>query len=82
MYFDEEEESTQKVPVSFLPANTTDKPVWKSNNESVAIVKQGYVTAVGIGNTTISITCGDYSTTMYVYVSYIHENVTTNEIIY
>lgn len=82
IYFDEEEESTQKVPVSFLPANTTDKPVWKSNNESVAIVKQGYVTAVGIGNTTISITCGDYSTTMYVYVSYIHENVTTNEIIY
>ena len=82
MYFDEEEESTQKVPVSFLPANTTDKPVWKSNNESVAIVKQGYVTAVGIGNTTISITCGDYSTTMYVYVSYIHEEVNTNEIVY
>lgn len=82
MYFDEEEEPTQKVPVSFLPANTTDKPVWKSNNESVAIVKQGYVTAVGIGNTTISITCGDYSTTMYVYVSYIHEEVNTNEIVY
>ena len=82
MYFDETEEPVQKVPVSFLPANTTDKPVWKSNNESIAIVKQGYVTAVGIGNTTISITCGDYSTTMYVYVSYIHENVTANEIIY
>ena len=82
MYFDEEEEPTQRIPVSFTPANTTDKPVWKSNNESVVTVRQGYATAVGIGNTTITITCGDQTTTMYVYVSYIHENVNTNEIIY
>ena len=82
MYFDEEEEPTQRIPVSFTPANTTDKPVWKSNNESIVTVRQGYATAVGIGNTTITITCGDQTTTMYVYVSYIHENVTTEEIIY
>ena len=82
MYFDEEEEPVQRIPVSFLPANTTDKPTYKSNNESVVTVRQGYATAVGIGNTTITITCGDYTTNMYVYVSYIHENVNTNEIVY
>lgn len=82
MYFDEEEDPIQRVPVSFVPADTTDKPVWKSNNESVVTVNQGYAKAVGIGNTTITITCGDVTTNMYVYVSYIHEEVNTNEIIY
>ena len=82
MYFDEEEEPTQRVPVSFTPSNTTDKPVWKSNNENVVRVSNGYATAVGIGNTTITITCGDQTATMYAYVSYIHEEVTTEEIIY
>ena len=79
MYFDEEEEPIQKVPVSFTPANTTDKPTWKSNNESVVTVNQGYAKAVGIGNTTITITCGDITTNMYVYVSYIHEEVADTE---
>lgn len=82
MYFDEEEDPIQRVPVSFVPANTTDKPVWKSNNESVVTVNQGYAKAVGIGNTTITITCGDQTTNMYVYVSYIHEEVNTNAIVY
>ena len=82
MYFDETSDSTQRVPVSFTPSNTTDKPVWKSNNEDVVRVSQGYATAVGIGNTTISITCGDQTATMYVYVSYIHEDVDVNEIVY
>ena len=82
MYFDETSEGTQRVPVSFTPANTTDKPTWKSNNESIVTVKQGYATAVGIGNTTITITCGDITTNMYVYVTYVHEEVNTQEIIY
>lgn len=82
MYFDETSESTQRVPVSFTPTNTTDKPTWKSNNEDVVTVRQGYATAVGLGNTTITITCGDITTNMYVYVTYIHEEVNTQEIIY
>jgi hypothetical protein len=82
MYFDETSEGTQRVPVSFTPANTTDKPTWKSNDESIITVRQGYATAVGIGNTTITITCGDITTNMYVYVTYLHEEVNTQEIIY
>ena len=82
MYFDETSESTQQVPVTILPANTTDKVYWTSNNEDIITVSKGYATAVGIGNTTITITCGDYTKTMYVYVTYIHEEVNTNEIIY
>ena len=82
MYFEETSDSTQKIPVSFTPADTTDKPTWKSNDESVVTVRQGYATAVGLGNTTITITCGDITTTMYVYVNHIHEEVNTNEIIY
>ena len=82
MYFDETSDRTQQVPVTFVPANTTDKPVWKSNNESVVTVNKGYATAVGIGNTTITITCGDYTKTMYVYVTYIDESAPTQEAIY
>ena len=82
MYFDETNEGTQQVPVTILPVDTTDKPTWKSNNENIVTVRQGYATAVGIGNTTITITCGDHTATMYVYVTYIHENVDTQEIIY
>lgn len=82
MYFEATSDATQRIPVSFTPANTTDKPIWKSNNESVVTVRQGYATAVGLGNTTITITCGDITTTMYVYVTHIHEEVNTNEIIY
>ena len=82
MYFEATSDSTQKIPVSFIPANTTDKPTWKSNDESVVTVKRGYATAVGLGNTTITITCGDVTTTMYVYVNHIHEEVNTRETTY
>ena len=82
MYFDESSDSTQQVPVTITPSNTTDKPVWKSNNESVVTVNKGYITAVGLGNTTVTVTCGDITKTMYVYVTYIHEEIITQEIIY
>ena len=82
MYFDESSNSTQQVPVTIVPANTTDKVTWKSNDESIVTVNQGYATAVSVGNTTITITCGDITKTMYVYVTYIHEEISTNKIIY
>ena len=82
MYFDESSDPIQQIPVTFSPSNTTDKPTYKSNNESVVTVNKGYITAVGIGNTTVTVTCGDITKTMYVYVTYIHENINTNEIIY
>ena len=82
MYFDETSESTQQVPVTIVPADTTDKVYWTSNDTNIVTVNKGYATAVGIGNTTITITCGDIIKTMYVYVTYIHEDVNTEGIIY
>lgn len=82
LYFDETSESTQTVSVTVSPSNTTDKVTWKSNDESIVVVNKGHVTAKGIGNTTITVTCGDYSRTLYVYVTYIKEDTSDGEIIY
>ena len=82
LYFDETSESTQYMGVTVAPSNTTDKVIWKSNDESIVTVSKGYVTAHSIGNTTITVTCGDYSRTLYVYVTYIEENTSEGEIIY
>lgn len=82
LYFDETSESTQTVSVTVSPSNTTDKVVWKSNDESIVVVNKGHVTAKGIGNTTITVTCGDYSRTLYVYVTYIKEDVPAGDITY
>jgi hypothetical protein len=68
--------------VTVSPSNTTDKVIWKSNNESIVTVSKGYITAHAIGNTTITVTCGDYTRTLYVYVTYIHEETSAGEIVY
>lgn len=48
---------TKRITATVLPDNATDKTiVWKSDNEAVATVKNGLVTAVGKGTTTISST--------------------------
>lgn len=83
LFFDETSESVQQISVSVSPSNTTDKIVWTSADESIATVsKNGYVSAVSIGNTTITATCGDYSRTVYVYVTYIKEDISEGEIVY
>ena len=47
------------------PANTTDKIVYKSNDENVVKVdEEGNVSAINPGNTTIEITCGKQSLTV------------------
>lgn len=45
------------------PSNTTDSVVWTSSDTSVATVVGGVVTPVGLGTTTITATCGEYSAT-------------------
>lgn len=82
LYFDETTESTQYMGVTVAPSNTTDKVVWKSNNESIVTVSKGYITAHSIGNTTVTVTCGDYTRTLYVYVTYVHEDTSEGEIVY
>ena len=73
LFFDETSANTQKVNVTLSPSNTTDKVIWKSNDENIVVVNKGNVTAKAIGNTTITATCGDIIKTLYVYVSYIPE---------
>ena len=73
LFFDETSPNTQTVSVTLTPSNTTDKVIWKSNDENIVVVNKGNVTAKGIGNTTITATCGDITKTLYVYVTYVPE---------
>lgn len=51
------------------PADTTDKVVWSSKDDSIATVENGVVTAVGLGETTITATCGNQTATCKVIVN-------------
>lgn len=52
-------EVTEILTATFFPADATNKEViWSSSNPSVATVDNtGKITAVGVGSTTISVTC-------------------------
>jgi len=51
---------TQPLTATVLPDNAADKSVtWTSSNESVAIVDNGSVTGVSVGNATITAQAGD-----------------------
>ena len=54
---------TAELSVNILPATTTNKAVtWKSQNEAVATVDaNGVVTAIAVGETTITVTTADAS---------------------
>jgi hypothetical protein len=82
LFFDETSPNTQTVSVTLSPSNTTDKVIWKSNDESIVVVNKGNVTAKAIGNTTITATCGDITKTLYVYVTYIPEESDEGSIVY
>ena len=61
---------TVAVNVTAAPANTTDKITYSSSNKSVAIVDEyGNVSAIGDGNATIIISCGEYRVECIVTVS-------------
>ena len=55
---------TATLVATVLPENATDKTVtWSSNNESVATVADGIVTAVGAGSAKITAEAGDKTAT-------------------
>ena len=57
-------DDNETLTATVLPENATDKSVtWNSNNESVATVVNGRITAVGLGNATITVTTNDGSKT-------------------
>ena len=60
---------SQTLTATATPTDTTDAIVWESDNESVATVVDGTVTAVGNGSTTITAICGEQTATCAVSVS-------------
>lgn len=60
---------TATLTATVEPADTTDKVVWSSENDSIATVENGVVTAVGQGETTITATCGGKTATCKVIVN-------------
>lgn len=70
---------TQTIIATVTPADTTDKIIWTSNNQEVATVDNGVVTAIFNGNVTITATCGDYSATCEVSISGIEEPIVPDE---
>ena len=51
------------------PADTTNTIVWSSENDNIATVENGVVTAVGLGETTITAACGDKTASCKVTVT-------------
>lgn len=49
---------TAKLTATVEPTDTTDTIVWSSENDGIATVENGVVTAVGMGETTITAACG------------------------
>lgn len=60
---------TATLTFTVNPADTTDIPSWTSSDEEVATVADGVVTAVALGNATITLTVGNVSATCEVNVS-------------
>ena len=73
------ESGSQTLTYTITPENTTDAVTWTSDNESVATVNNGVVTAVGNGSCIITVSCGNYSDTCSVEVSGIVESDWTVE---
>lgn len=55
--------NTYQLTATVKPENTTDKTItWSSSNSAVATVTdEGLVTAISVGSTTITTTCGEVS---------------------
>ena len=60
---------TATLTATVEPAGTTDKVVWSSADNGIATVENGIVTAVGLGETTITATCGNQTATCKVIVN-------------
>lgn len=60
---------TATLTATTLPADTTDKVVWSSADKTIATVENGVVTAVGLGETTITAACGDKTASCKVTVT-------------
>lgn len=63
-------EEVEQLTATVLPDNAYDPTVtWSSSNEAVATVDNGFITAIAVGNATITATAGAKSATCDVTVS-------------
>ena len=69
---------TVQLTVVKVPANTTDTVSWRSSNTDVAIVVDGLVTCVGLGEAVITVTCGSESDTCSTALSSMVVNLMSN----
>lgn len=60
---------TATLTATVEPADTTDTIVWSSENDGIATVENGVVTAFGLGETTITAACGDKTASCKVTVT-------------
>lgn len=61
---------TATVVATVTPEDATNKEVfWRSEEETVATVEDGVITAIGEGTTTITASCGEFSATVVVTVT-------------
>ena len=58
-----------EVEYTVTPANTTDPILWESSDENVLTIENGVITPVGIGTSTITVSCGEFSDTAEVTVA-------------
>ena len=63
-------EESGSLTATVKPLNTTDAVTWTSSNPSVASVYSGYVSALQVGETTITAWAGELSATCKVTVEY------------
>lgn len=63
------EAGTQTLTATVEPENTTDSVVWSVDDNSVADVSGGTVTAKANGSCVVTVTCGEKSATCDVFVS-------------
>ena len=63
---------TATLTATVLPEDSTDKVQWSSSDEAVATVKDGEVTAVALGEATITAKAGDKTATCEVVVVKTH----------
>lgn len=64
-----ETEGSQKLTATVTPDGCTDPVFWDSDNDAVASVMNGVVTAIGNGEATITARCGNYSASCTVVVT-------------
>ena len=66
--------------VQIKPDNTTDKVVFSSADESIAVVTEdGKITAISEGETVIHITCGNQKIDLPVVIKFVAEDIPTTE---